>query len=324
MGKRRINIQQSKRIEKIQQDYLKNKHTDTALFEGLVLCRYSKHVEILTHEEQLIKCSIRPHLETLVAGDQVIWQQAGEHQGVVVSLCPRKSVLARPAEKLTTAKPVASNITQIIVVAAALPEISWPLLDSYLVMAEQLQIPATILLNKTDLDYAEIKHRLITTYSTLRYPIFFSNTRTGEGIEELSKQVKDEINVFVGQSGVGKSSLIAALLPNLTNIATSELSTISQLGKHTTSNSRYYFLPQGGAIIDSPGVREFHLWHLNTHEIAQGYREFAPYLNQCKFRNCEHRMSTPGCAITQALYEQAISSIRYQNFLKLCEQYAVS
>ncbi|MBN9230161.1 MAG: ribosome small subunit-dependent GTPase A [Legionella sp. 40-6] len=322
MGKRRVNKQQSTRIEKIQQNYLTNKNTDTALFEGLVLCRHSRHVEILDNAGHIMKCSIRPHLETLVAGDRIIWQQVGENQGVVVSLCPRLSVLAKPSEKKSTVKPVAANITQIIIVVAALPEISWPLLDSYLIMADFLQIPAMILLNKTDLMCADIKQRLSTTYSSLGYPLFLSNTRSGEGIEELNEQVKDHINVFVGQSGVGKSSLIAALLPNIANIATNELSTSSQLGKHTTSNSRYYFLPQGGAIIDSPGVREFHLWHLSANEIAQGYREFKPYLNQCKFRNCEHDERTPGCAIIEALNKKIISSIRYQSFLKLCEQYA--
>lgn len=124
----------------------------------------------------------------------------------------------------------------------------------------------------------------------------------------------------MGQSGVGKSSLIAGILPHEQNIATKELSEISELGQHTTSNSRYYHLPSGGALIDSPGVREFSLWHIDMAEIARGYIEFRPYLSQCKFRNCTHK-DTPHCAIIHAVAKGLISIKRYENFIKLCAQY---
>ena len=150
MSKRRINKQQSTRIEKIQQAYQNDKDNQIdSLADGLVITRFSKHVEIEDKQGKRIRCSIRPNLDVVVAGDRVIWQPEGNNQGVVVSLYPRASMLARPTAK-GLKKPVAANITQLIIVVAPKPEISWPLLDSYLVMAETLKLHAVILLNKID------------------------------------------------------------------------------------------------------------------------------------------------------------------------------
>lgn len=318
MSKRRISKQQSARIEQIQQNYHENKKSHDDLADGLVITRFSKHVVVEDNQSKQIHCSIRPNLETLVAGDRVIWQAEGVNQGVVVSLYPRSSVLAKPSAGLI--KPVAANITQLIIVIAPKPEISWPLLDSYLVMAETLHLHAIILLNKTDLPCESLKEQLILDYGTLNYPILLINKNSSEGFEQLKYRLNHQISVFVGQSGVGKSSLISSILPHEQNISINELSEISELGRHTTSNSRYYHLPSGGALIDSPGVREFSLGHIETAEIVRGYPEFRPYLSQCKFRNCPHK-DTPHCAIIKAKNEGLISEKRYENFIKLCAQY---
>lgn len=321
MSKRRISKQQSTRIDKIQQGYQLNKETlCSSLAEGLVITRFSKHVELEDEHGRRIRCSIRPNLDVLVAGDRVIWQKEGDKHGVVVSLYPRSSVLARPTAS-GSRKPVAANITQLIIVVAAKPEISWPLLDSYLIMAECLKLHAVILLNKIDLPSAALKKQLLTDYHRLNYPIVMLSTLDKESNKELKQHLNQQVSVFVGQSGVGKSSLIASILPHEPEIATSQLSTGSELGKHTTSNSRYYHLPSGGALIDSPGVREFSLWDVEPTMIAQGYIEFTPYLSRCKFRNCSHQ-NTPHCAIIEAVNQGAISAQRYENFIKLCAQYS--
>ncbi|KTC91965.1 small ribosomal subunit biogenesis GTPase RsgA [Legionella cincinnatiensis] len=319
MSKRRISKQQSTRIEKIQQDYHQHKQNNDALIEGLVITRFSKHVEVEDNQGNHIRCSIRPNLETLVAGDRVIWQMEGKNQGVVVSIYPRNSLLAKPTNA-GVKKPVAANMTQLVIVIASKPETSWPLLDSYLVMAETLQLHAVILLNKTDLPCEMLQEQLFKSYGNLNYPILLTNKHSSTGLVQLKQVLNHQVSVFVGQSGVGKSSLIASVLPHESNIATQELSEISELGQHTTSNSRYYHLPSGGALIDSPGVREFSLWHIDMAEIAHGYIEFRPYLSQCKFRNCTHK-DTPHCAIIQAVTEGLISAKRYENFIKLCAQY---
>lgn len=320
MSKRRINKQQSARIEKIQQTYQESMENNLdSLADGLVITRFSRHVEIEDNQGNRIRCSIRPNLETLVAGDRVIWQTEGTKQGVVVSLYPRGSILARPTSN-GLKKPVAANITQLIIVFAPKPEISWPLLDSYLIMAETLRLHAVILLNKTDMPCMELKTRLIADYQSLGYPIIMTNKTDSEGYEQLKQCLNHQISVFVGQSGVGKSSLIARVLPHEENIATNEISEVSELGRHTTSNSRYYHLLSGGALIDSPGVREFSLWDIDASMIAEGYTEFRPHLNRCKFRNCTH-LNTPHCAIIEAVRTGGISVRRYENFIKLCAQF---
>lgn len=321
MSKRRINKQQSTRIEKIQQAYQTNKDQQfDSLADGLVLTRFSKHVEIEDEQGRRIRCSMRPNLDVLVAGDRVIWQPEGSNQGVVVSLYPRASMLARPTAK-GLKKPVAANITQLIIVVAPKPEISWPLLDSYLVMAESLKLHAVILLNKVDLECEAIKEQLRRDYQGLEYPILMLSKDSEQGFADLKAILNHQVSVFVGQSGVGKSSLIATLLPHEENIVTGEISLGSELGRHTTSNSCYYHLLSGGALIDSPGVREFSLWDIEPAAIAQGYKEFTPYLGQCKFRNCTH-VNTPHCALIAAVDAGEIAPNRYHNFIKLCAQYA--
>ena len=320
MSKRRINKQQSARIGKIQQTYQDNKENNLDnLADGLVITRFSRHVEIEDNQGKRIRCSIRPNLDTLVAGDRIIWQTEGVNQGVVVSLYPRASILARPTNA-GLKKPVAANITQMIIVIAPKPEISWPLLDSYLILAETLHLHAVILLNKTDLPSEELKNQLVKDYESLNYPIIMVSKNLPASYELLKTALNHQISVFVGQSGVGKSSLIAGILPHEENIATNEISVGAELGRHTTSNSRYYHLPSGGALIDSPGVREFSLWDIDATQIAQGYIEFKPYLSLCKFRNCTHS-DTPFCAIIEALNQGVISQRRYENFIKLCTQF---
>lgn len=319
MSKRRINKQQSNRINKIQQTYHKNKSDYTNLSDGLVITRFSKHVALEDQNGVLIRCSMRPHLDTLVAGDRVIWQNEGINQGVVVSLYPRTTLLSKPT-KDGRGKPVAANITQLIIVVATIPELSWTLLDSYLVMAETLGLQAVILLNKTDLPCAELKEQLLTNYLPLNYPIIFVNKECSAGLQQLKAILDQQESVFVGQSGVGKSFLISGILPHEQNILSAELSEVSELGKHTTSNSKYYHLPSGGALVDSPGVREFSLGKITTAQLALGYIEFRPYLSQCKYRNCTHK-NTPECALIRTMNEGLISTLRYHNFIKLCDLY---
>ncbi|KTD34815.1 EngC GTPase [Legionella moravica] len=321
MSKRRINKQQTARIEKIQQNYQEAKENNPdSLADGLVITRFSRHVEIEDNQGNRIRCSIRPNLDTLVAGDRIVWQMEGVKQGVVVSLYPRGSILARPTST-GLKKPVAANITQLIIVIAPKPEISWPLLDSYLIMAEILHLHALIVLNKTDLPCDEIRTQLINDYQNLGYPIIMTNKKESIGFEQLKQSLNHQINVFVGQSGVGKSSMISRILPHEKDIATNELSEGSELGRHTTSNSRYYHLPSGGALIDSPGVREFSLWDMESSLLAQGYTEFKPFLSRCKFRNCTH-VDTPHCAIIAAVQNGEVSLRRYENFIKLCTQFS--
>ncbi|CEK11781.1 ribosome small subunit-dependent GTPase A [Legionella hackeliae] len=320
MSKRRVNKQQSARIQKIQANYLSSAEiTNESCLTGLVLTRFSRHAEIEDNSGNRIHCSIRPNIDSLVAGDRIIWQPEGTGQGVVLSRFPRDSMLGRP-DKRGDFKPIAANITQIMVVVAAKPELSWPLLDSYLVMAESLKLKICIVLNKVDLACKSIRTDLEAFYEPLGYTLLFTCQNDSESYLRLQEALNHHISVFVGQSGVGKSSLIAGILPHEANIQTAEISLISELGCHTTRNSRLYHLPNGGALIDSPGVRELGLWHMPLNEIVDGYRELKHYSKNCKFRNCNHH-DTPGCAIISALESGQIPLKRYDNFLKITTQF---
>ena len=178
MSKRRINNQQSARIEKKQNQY--RQQTDTgpnaSTADGLVIKRFSRHALIEYEAGTRVHCSIRPNIDSLVAGDRCIWQTEGNGQGVVVSRYPRQSLLGRP-DKRGHIKPVAANITQVMVVVAPKPEISWALLDSYLVMAEYLHLHICIVLNKIDLPCESIRQKLMEEYEHLGYSIIFTSVQ---------------------------------------------------------------------------------------------------------------------------------------------------
>ena len=321
MSKRRISKQQSARIQKNQQSYHQHAFAQSvATADGLVIKRYSRHASVEDNSRNLIHCSIRPNIDSLVSGDKVVWQSEGKDQGVIVSRYPRQTLLGRP-NKQGIIKPIAANITQVMIVIAPKPEISWSLLDSYLVMAEHLNLLASIVLNKVDLIQDALKESFIHQYGSLGYPLIFTRHDEENGFHQLQRALKDQTSVFVGQSGVGKSSIIQKLLPNITNIQTQAISDQSELGRHTTSNSCLYHLPEGGALIDSPGVREFGLWHMPSAEIAWGYRDFRPYISECKFRNCNHRTDL-GCALLSAVNNGLVTRHRYSNYVTIASQLA--
>ncbi|VEG91853.1 small ribosomal subunit biogenesis GTPase RsgA [Legionella spiritensis] len=320
MSKRRINKQQRNRIEKIQADYHRQLQngTNTDHEEGLVLSRFGRHADIETSTGEPIHCSIRPNIDSLVAGDRVVWQNEGENHGVVLSRFPRQSELSRP-DKRGINRPVAANITQLMIVTAVKPDLSWSLLDSYLIIAEHLRLKACIILNKVDLPCEDLKQQLMEIYQPLGYPLLFLSCKQKPGHGQLDEHLQQQVSIFVGQSGVGKSSIIANILPFKTNIPIGAISEGSQLGRHTTSNSRLYHLPHGGDLIDSPGVREFCLWKMSAADIVYGFREFRSLTSLCKFRNCNH-LDSPGCAILSQVNEGRLSLQRYRNLLKILAQ----
>jgi len=323
MSKRRINKQQSKRIELIQASYQQPSNSDQQdNYAGLVIMRHSRHAVIEDEQGNRIHSSIRPHIDSLVAGDRVIWQKEGDNQGIVVSRLDRQSELGK-VDGRGNVRAVAANITQLIAVFAPKPAMTWPLLDNYTIIAELLGLRLLIVLNKTDLHCDDIKIQLQNIYQKLDYRVLYTNNQESQSYLCLEDCLKNEVSVFVGQSGVGKSSLISTILPHEDTIITGEISASSELGCHTTSNSRYYHLPNGGALIDSPGVREFSLGQLAKKDTLYGFREFRRLAHQCKFRNCNH-LNSPGCEILRSVESGENSSQRYDNFIKLYAQVVTS
>ncbi len=336
MSKRKLTRRQAWRIQKVQDERAaraekRDSKAQEQLQEGnlgpeqhgLVIAHYGTQVAIEALEGddkgQVCRCHMRANLGSLVTGDKVVWRSADtegkdDNLGVIVAVLPRHSELSRP-DPYGDMKTVAANIDRIVIVIAPYPEPHGNLIDRYLVAAETLDIQPIILLNKTDRIDDTNRQRLNEMqerYSALGYEWLNVSTKTEQGFNELVSYLADYTSVFVGQSGVGKSSLINMLLPH-ENIRVGPLSEISQQGTHTTTTAHLFHFPGGGHLIDSPGIREFGLWHMDEGTLLEGFVEFRPFLGYCKFRDCAHQ-SEPGCAIQKALEGGAISDVRMASF----------
>ncbi|MEJ2610369.1 MAG: small ribosomal subunit biogenesis GTPase RsgA [Candidatus Thiodiazotropha sp.] len=329
MAKRRLTIQQKGRIQAIQdkrrqrQEQKANqtlaKAGDQSTLEGRIIIRHGATLGVMDDSGNIYRCQTRQNIGHPVCGDRVIWQPAGNHSGVVTALLPRKSVLSRP-DYSGRQKPLAANITQLVVVLAPKPEPSGYLLDQYLVTAETIRIPPLIAINKIDLLQGEEKARFFkkfTPYLEIGYQVIEVSAKREHGLDILVDKLKGETSILLGQSGVGKSSLINALLPQH-DVETSRLSESTGLGRHTTSAATCYTLPQGGELIDSPGVRSFRLTDLSRQELEQGFVEFRPFIGQCRFHNCTHGHE-PDCAIQAATKRGKITPLRLEHFLSLSQ-----
>ncbi len=270
---------------------------------------------------------MRQHLGKLVAGDEVIWQTDIEkNSGVVTSLQPRKQELTRPGFR-GQKRMIASNIDILGIVAAIEPGIHPDMLDRYLVVAHQLQLPVFIVINKIDLiqndEHWQAIAEILVDYEAMAIDIYPVSADTNEGMDKLRDLLSTKNSVFVGQSGVGKSSLIKTLAPEV-EIKVNQLSKSTGLGKHTTTNSILYHLPEFngsiGNIIDSPGVRQFTPTPCGLHELEQAYQDFIPFLGRCKFNNCTHTIE-PKCAIKEAVEDEELSYDRYHSFQRLINEF---
>lgn len=286
---------------------------------GRVVTRYGAELLVQTPERQTIRCTARRKFEHVACGDYVCWQANEQGNASVIKLQKRKNTLSRPDYR-GKAKAIAANIDQLFIVTAWLPKPSWNLVDRYLLAAEKLGLESVIVINKADI--AE-KHRTandqlaIQEYENIGYKVLHTQAIAGEsiiqGIDAIQDQLTGKTSIFVGQSGVGKSSLIGQILPEL-DIRTGEISDNGE-GRHTTTTADLYTIKQDTYVIDSPGVRDFILADLQEEDIINGYREFKPHSPYCRFNNCKHNKE-PACAIKQAVAENQLPAKRYERYLQ--------
>ena len=294
---------------------------DEKIYSGRIVTHYGNQleVEILSGplEGTTQRCHQRSSMTPLVTGDLITWKPDSMHTGIVMSQTDRNNVFGR-YDGEGRFKPLASNLDCVLVVIAATPKAYLNLVDRYLVAIRKLELDALILLNKVDLidkNKDQSLQRMIQIYSGLGYPILKVSAKSRFGFEALEKQLAGLTTVLVGQSGVGKSSLINQL-------GSDELAKVGNLSKnkykgtHTTTTSRLYHL-ENFDLIDSPGIREFGLTKVTKQEVLNGFPEIQSLASNCKFRNCSHR-NEPSCAIREGLKSGAIFQERldsYQNIL---------
>ncbi|PMR73837.1 small ribosomal subunit biogenesis GTPase RsgA [Billgrantia endophytica] len=339
MSKRKLSRQQRWRIEKVQAERARRAEQrgdedsrKLAAGEygpeqpGRVIAHFGRTLDVRADSGgDPVRCHLRANLEGLVTGDRVIWRATHDPaghvvEGVVVARSERQSVLERPDAR-GQLKPVAANIDQILIVFAVEPAPHPNLIDRYLVAAEATGIDPTLVLNKIDLlpkDGGELM-ALLNRYEALGYPVVATTTARENGLAALHDRLAGRTSVFVGQSGVGKSSLIDRLLPGEA-LRIGALSKDSRKGTHTTTTARLYDLPtaENAELIDSPGIREFGLMHLDEQQVTEGFIEFRELLGRCRFRDCRHRQE-PGCAVLEAVKRGDIHPERFDSYRRIVD-----
>ena len=372
MAKRRLSKQQSRRIASKALDLKALVDHREDMRKGLVVTQYGRRADVEdVASGTVVRCKQRANLPPVVAGDLVIWSgqledtapefnelnkvpgrdqeesitQLKVTRAVVESLFERKSVIQRP-DKFGKLRTLAANVDLMFVTVAAKPEPHFNFIDRYLVAAFHCGVAPHIVINKAELLGAEsdehadsaIRERLDQVrefYPSVDIPVSVVSAKTGQGLDELGALIQNQSAVFVGQSGVGKSSLIKSLLleeqdllgdladeaagpekqatEDIDQIEIGDLSHARDKGRHTTTYSKVYKLINNGLCIDSPGIREFGLWHLSEEDIIRAFPDIAEISVHCRFRNCRHEKE-PGCAIRDKVGNDPFFASRYQSY----------
>ena len=308
------------RIDKVQSDKIaradkaaskaESELDDEKEYQGRVITRYGQR-QLVEDENGIVFQSVsRQNIGFSVAGDKVLFQKTKHDDAIVTAIYPRDNELKRQ-DKL-----IAANIDQLWLVVAIEPHYEFELIDRYLIMAENSNLPIGIIVNKIELSSNKSKtENDFLNYQSLGYDVHFLSVKKQINLDFFKEQLINKSHIFLGQSGVGKSSLINSLIPDL-QLRVNEISSKSKLGKHTTTNTTIYHIPSGGDLIDSPGVREFQLDSLTELEIKSGFKEFRALSDACRFRDCRH-INEPNCAVKESLDQGKINPNRYQSYLNI-------
>lgn len=289
--------------------------------EGTVVRRSSDHAQVVAGEETF-RCVLRGRMresgETVVVGDRVLFRTLGTDEGVIEDVLPRKSILARRSLRKGD-RAYAANIDQVLVVAsAAEPKLRPSLVDRILIAAERDGLDPVICLNKIDLDPKGQARAVLAVYRDLGYRVIETSVPLDlgfEGSDGLRAILRDRSTILTGHSGVGKSSILNALIPGLA-LRVGEVSRATAKGKHATTEVSLIPLSGGGFVVDTPGFREFAIGGLALEEIGRYYPEFRPYIPACRYKDCLHARE-PGCAVQQAVERGEIPALRFRNYLSI-------
>ncbi|MCG2586178.1 ribosome small subunit-dependent GTPase A [Massilia sp. TS11] len=288
---------------------------------GVIVAAHGRHYVAMLDDDSLRQCVTRGKKTNVAVGDDVDLKATSADQAVIEAIAERRTLLYRSDQYKS--KLLAANVSQLFIVIATEPSFSDDLVSRALVAAEAAGVQAHLLLNKTDLADALPRAReRAELYRTLGYDLL-EVAATGDPDATraaLLPRLAGQRSIFIGQSGMGKSSLINLLVPDA-DIAVREISSALDTGKHTTTFTRLYRLPGGGEVIDSPGFQEFGLYHLSEGMLERAFREFAPHLGHCRFYNCHH-LHEPQCAVLQAVEAGQIARQRHALYAQLVHESA--
>lgn len=280
--------------------------------EGRVVAAHGRQYVVELADGRRLPCFPRGKKSDVACGDRVDIQPSGDDQGVIEAIQPRTSLLYRSNE--VKQKLIAANVDQLVIVVATEPAFSDELVTRALLAAESEEIEPLIVLNKCDLaDKLPAARERLAVFVRLGYRVVELSAR--EHADDLRPELYGMTSVLVGQSGMGKSTLVNALIPEA-NAATREISQALDSGKHTTTHATLYHLDAESQLIDSPGLQEFGLGHLDRQEIEHAFREFRPYLGQCRFRDCQHNRE-PDCVLTAAVASGEIDEKRFAAYHRI-------
>ena len=286
--------------------------------EGLIVAAYGRRYSVELPDGSVIDCVTRGRQGDYACGDRVEVAGKSPGQGVIERLRPRASLLYRSDR--VRQKIVAANVTRIVIVVAPVPTFYPDLVNRCLAAAEHGELKPLILLNKSDLPRAAEAAAALEPYRRLGYPVTMLSAKRDAA--PLAPHLRGETSVLVGQSGMGKSTLINALLPDA-GVRVAEVSAALDSGRHTTTHARLYHLDPATHIIDSPGMQEFGLHHLDPAALESAFVEFRPWLGHCRFRDCRHT-SEPGCAVTAACERGEVAASRLESYRRLVRENSVN
>lgn len=293
---------------------------DRPPLRGRIIAAHGRHYRVrIDGTQETRQCYTRGKRTGLATGDFVLIRPEGQNEGVILEILPRRNLFYRSDAQRS--KLFAANIDQLLLVLAPEPEFSEDLVSRALVAAHSAEVPVHILLNKADLPSAPQARARLQPLADLGVPIIMlSALDVTQTHAILAPLLQDRCSLLLGQSGMGKSTLLNALVPDADALTRSH-SQVLGTGRHTTTQTRLYLLPNGGELIDSPGFQAFGLQHLSPAEIEQGFPEFAEPAQHCRFINCQHRKE-PGCGVQAALKEGQIAPQRHALYLRILDEHA--
>lgn len=291
---------------------------DIGRLQGRTIASFGRHLLVEDEDGVQIKCVPRGRRLRAVCGDEVLWVPGEQDSpGIVEEILPRRTTLTRP-DRRGREEVLAANVDQLFVVTAPKPAFDPFLVDRYLVAAELMGVDAAVLCNKEDLNElaeAQDMPRICSEYERAGYPVLWLSAKQSSGVDKLTELAAGHTNILVGQSGVGKSSILNALLPDA-DAAVGRLSHGSGEGRHTTTASMLHHLSNGGEVIDSPGVRDYAPHLADDQDLSVGFLEFREPALDCHFSNCKH-LEEPRCAVKGAVSLGEISKRRYRSYVLL-------